>query len=117
MLKFSPKIQKKDRGYDYLLSMSIWTLTTERFEKLKKDASELRQRLDDYRKVTIDQIWLDDLAALEIAVNDFYDAAAKANAGRKVAFYNKKPKNLLKNDRKSRNDFLYKLLNNKLKSF
>ncbi|KAG7397458.1 DNA topoisomerase 2-beta [Phytophthora boehmeriae] len=53
------------KGYDYLLSMKIWSLTKERVDKLR---AELQDREQDYNVLegrTIQDLWTTDLDALE----------------------------------------------------
>lgn len=54
-----------DCGYDYLLNMRIYTLTKEKFEELKHKQAEIQKKLDDYEKLTIEQIWISELNELE----------------------------------------------------
>merc|ERR1711991_728781 len=75
-----------EKGYDYLLSMALWSLTKERVEKLKKDAKTLREQLEQYRKVPIKKIWLSDLDDLEAALEKYEKGQIKNRSGPK-AFY------------------------------
>ncbi|CEG41489.1 dna topoisomerase 2 [Plasmopara halstedii] len=58
------------KGYDYLLSMRIWSLTKERVDSLR---AELEDRKDEYTVLegrTVQDLWLTDLEALEKMIVD-----------------------------------------------
>ncbi|KAI9983167.1 hypothetical protein PInf_007094 [Phytophthora infestans] len=60
-----PNVADASRGYDYLLSMKIWSLTKERVDKLR---AELQEREHEYSVLegrTVQDLWLTDLDALE----------------------------------------------------
>lgn len=59
------------QGYDYLLSMKIWSLTMERVKALTAERDEKRRELDVLSGKTAEDIWLEDLDALEVALKDF----------------------------------------------
>ena len=48
-------------GYDYLLNMSISSLTEERMKKLEDSIKESKQRLDELLKTSIEQMWLKEI--------------------------------------------------------
>lgn len=48
-------------GYDYLLSMPLWSLTIERVEKLRKDKLDKENELDSLLKLTPKDLWNKDL--------------------------------------------------------
>jgi DNA topoisomerase II len=58
-------------GYDYLLSMKIWSLTMERVKALTAERDEKRRELDVLTAKTAEDLWLEDLDCLEIALGDF----------------------------------------------
>jgi len=60
-----------DKGYDYLLSMKIWSLTMERVQALTAQRNEKRSELDALLAKTPESLWLEDLDALELALDDF----------------------------------------------
>jgi DNA topoisomerase-2 len=60
-----------DKGYDYLLSMKIWSLTMERVQALTAQRNEKRAELDALLAKTPESLWLEDLDALELALDDF----------------------------------------------
>ena len=57
-----PKILKRDESYDYLLNMPIASLTIERMKKLMDDIKAKKQQLDKLKKMTIEDMWLEDLS-------------------------------------------------------
>lgn len=58
-------------GYDYLLSMKIWSLTMERVKALTTERDEKRREVDVLTSKTAEDLWLEDLDCLEIALGDF----------------------------------------------
>jgi len=69
---------KLEKGYDYLLSMKLWSLTMERVQALKSQAAEKRRELDTLLAKTPEDLWNEDLDALELALNDFDQVFAEA---------------------------------------
>lgn len=57
-------IIEKDGSFDYLLSMNIYSLTTEKMEDLKKLIDKLKEELSYYKNVTPNELWISDLNAL-----------------------------------------------------
>ena len=55
------KIIKVDDSYNYLLNMSIQSLTEERMQKLLKQIKDDKSILDATKKLTIQEMWLEDL--------------------------------------------------------
>ncbi|KAK1937919.1 DNA topoisomerase 2 [Phytophthora citrophthora] len=53
------------RGYDYLLSMKIWSLTKERVDSLRAELQEREQEHSVLEGRTVQDLWLTDLDALE----------------------------------------------------
>lgn len=56
--------------YDYLLGMTMWTLTLERKEELINKKNQKVQELEDLRMKTPGDIWTDDLKALREKVRE-----------------------------------------------
>ncbi|EKE37602.1 hypothetical protein ENUP19_0294G0003 [Entamoeba nuttalli] len=50
-------------GYDYLLSMKIWTLTYEKAKKLMEDCDDLKTQIDTIKTTPVKDMWLKDLDA------------------------------------------------------
>ncbi|KAI9591804.1 DNA topoisomerase [Syncephalis fuscata] len=69
----------KDHGYDYLLSMAIWTLTEEKVEKLKKDLAEKQRELDLLLKKDTKAIWREDLDGFLAEWESFIGSYASDN--------------------------------------
>ena len=59
------------QGYDYLLSMKIWSLTMEKVKALTFERDEKRKELDILAAKTPEDLWLEDLDALEVALDSF----------------------------------------------
>jgi DNA gyrase/topoisomerase IV subunit A len=57
------------KGYEYLLGMKIWSLTFEKAELLRHELAEKTAELESLSKKHPSQIWLDDLAAIEAALD------------------------------------------------
>ena len=47
--------------------MPLWSLTYEKIEELKAQLEQIEKVLDEYKKKTIEDIWLDELAEFEEA--------------------------------------------------
>lgn len=54
-----------DDSYDYLLSMKIWSLTKELFEKLKQDFLDIKVEIETLQKINPKDMYLDDLKELK----------------------------------------------------
>ena len=59
------------QGYDYLLSMKIWSLTLEKVESLRQERDAKREQLDELMSKTSEDLWREDLDALESALDSF----------------------------------------------
>lgn len=66
--------------YDYLLGMSLWSLTRERYEKLLKQRDDKEQELHDLLKLSAKDLWNNDLDDFMIAWNKFLEADYEARA-------------------------------------
>ena len=58
------------KGYDYLISMPILSLTYEKVAKLKQELSEKTQELEILQGKTPSDLWLQDLDAIEVALDE-----------------------------------------------
>lgn len=67
------------KGYNYLLSMPIWSLTQEKVDKLRAEVAAKKAELDELRATAPEQMWETDLEMLEIALDDV-DGVMAANA-------------------------------------
>ena len=59
------------RGYDYLLSMKIWSLTLERVEDLREQLAEKASELEALRGMTAADLWEQDLDVLEERLDEY----------------------------------------------
>ncbi|KAJ1436418.1 DNA topoisomerase [Ochromonadaceae sp. CCMP2298] len=69
-----PKVSK---GFDYLLNMKIWALTREKAVELYKLRDAKREELDILQAKTAEELWGEDLDALEVALDDLNIAASE----------------------------------------
>ena len=58
------------RGYEYLLGMRIWALSYEKVKELRSQLAEKTQAVADLEETPPSQIWLDDLDAIEEALDE-----------------------------------------------
>jgi DNA topoisomerase-2 len=67
------------KGYDYLLGMKIWSLTFEKAEKIRAELAEKTVELEALRATSPEQLWLNDLDAVDAALDrrdlDFAESA------------------------------------------
>jgi DNA topoisomerase-2 len=61
-------ISKQDGGYDFLLSMPIWSLTYEKYAELQKKLDEVTKERERISKKTSDQFYRDDLRDLRAKI-------------------------------------------------
>lgn len=73
------------KGYEYLLGMKIWSLTYEKAEALRAQLAEKTQELEILKKTEPAQIWLNDLDAIEAALDERDAHIDKALASEKKA--------------------------------
>ena len=64
-LEKNPKIFKIDGNYDYLLALSIHSLTKEKMEELKNQIITKKDEFNTIKNETIEQMWNDDLHELK----------------------------------------------------
>jgi len=58
------RLEKRDDSYQYLLSMSIYSLTSEKMVELEAEITKLKSQLDYYKQVSEKTLWSEDLEAL-----------------------------------------------------
>ena len=63
--------EAKPEDFDYLLSMTMWTLTLERKEELLKRKQEKHAELDRLRATTKEDLWRADLRELMTNLDEF----------------------------------------------
>jgi len=63
---------KLAKGYDYLLRMKIWNLTMEKVLQLWQELDERKKNreVDELDERSITDIWVEDLIAIEAALNE-----------------------------------------------
>jgi len=66
------------KGYEYLLGMKIWSLTFEKAEQLRRDLAEKTKAVTDLELTPSTEIWKNDLAAIEAAMDERDNAYAEA---------------------------------------
>jgi len=59
------KFDEHDGSYDYLLSMSIWSLTKEKVDELSKKAKEKDTDYKNLKKTKVTDLWLEDISELK----------------------------------------------------
>jgi DNA topoisomerase-2 len=69
------------KGYEYLLGMKIWSLTFEKAEELRKQLEEKNQALLALEATSPSQIWINDLDAIEVALDEREVALQEEIAG------------------------------------
>lgn len=72
-------VSRNDGGYDYLLSMPIWSLTYERVEHLSAQRDGKAAEKREMESTTPEELWEKDLTALEVALS-VDEASARAMA-------------------------------------
>lgn len=60
-----------EKGYDYLLSLKLWNLTMEKVQELIHQRDAKHQELEDLKNTTAEGLWLRDLQALELALDEY----------------------------------------------
>lgn len=64
----------EQRNYDYLLGMTMWSLTMEKKNQLLKNRDEKCAELEVLRKKTPSDLWIEDLNALLEKVSNSYNS-------------------------------------------
>jgi len=59
--KLAISIDNKDKGYNYLLDMSMRSMTANKIKQLEKEHDKQKVILEEYRKKTVEDIWLGEL--------------------------------------------------------
>lgn len=59
--------EEHEKSYDYLLDIKLFSITEDEKEKLYEHYMNIMSELDDYKKKTEEQIWLEELDVLEQA--------------------------------------------------
>lgn len=61
-----------DMNYNYLLSISLWGLTFEKVESLRKQRQSKATMLEDFKRKSAEDLWEEDLRNLESCLHVFY---------------------------------------------
>jgi len=64
-----PEQSENKNGYNYLLKLPVRTLTADQVKKIKNDIQSLKTRLDNTKKISEKQMWLNDLKEFENEYN------------------------------------------------
>ena len=86
-------------GYSYLLNMKLWSLTYEKVEELKSELAETQDKVRELEETSEKQIWLNDLADLEDAIDE-RDADMNAAEREEIQARKKNSKRQAKNAKK-----------------
>lgn len=68
--KAGSEVALRAKGYDYLLSLPLWSLTYEKVEELRRELEEKTQAVKQLRETRPHELWLRDLDALEEALDE-----------------------------------------------
>ena len=80
-------VNNRLNGYDYLLSMRLWSLTKEKIDKLLKDLADKKQEIVVLEGTSPETLWEADLKNLEVVlVQNDKDAAKHAAEVAKLAY-------------------------------
>ena len=67
------KFTRIDNSYNYLLNLPISSLTKEKYEELINKLDNLKKEFDNYNKLTIFDIWMNELNELDNYIRNNYD--------------------------------------------
>lgn len=74
---------KKENSYEYLLSMSISSLTQEKLEKLREEAKKKKAEYLSLKEKTIEELWISDIDEFLAALDSIGDYKEKKAISRK----------------------------------
>jgi DNA topoisomerase-2 len=63
------EFMKIDNNYDYLINMPLHVLTLEKIEEYDDEYNKTKKELKEYEKLSVQQLWLNELDELEVAYN------------------------------------------------
>lgn len=61
-----------NNNYDYLLNLPISTLTKEKYDDLLNELTKIKNEYEEYHKLTIYEIWLNEINKLETYIKQLY---------------------------------------------
>lgn len=59
------EFMKHEQSYDYLLKIPVYNLTIDMVEKIKNEYIDTKNKLEEYQKLSINTIWINELNKLE----------------------------------------------------
>ena len=62
-------VTEEEKSYQYLIDMPLWSLTYEKIEELKKEEADIHRILEDYKNLTIAELWTRELDEFTKAYN------------------------------------------------
>lgn len=68
----SEEVGRATRDYDYLLGMKLWNLTTEMIDRLAEQLRKAKQDTESLEKLTVKELWVNDLDALRPKLESLY---------------------------------------------
>ena len=70
------------KEYNYLLSMSIWSLSYEKVEQLKKEVTRKEEELNVVNKTTLEMMWINDLDQFLMVLDEVEEEEEKMRVNR-----------------------------------
>ena len=64
-------VTEEEKSYQYLIDMPLWSLTFEKIEELKKEEEEIQKILEEYKNLTVSELWIRELDELVKAYNTY----------------------------------------------
>ena len=78
----NPEPESLFKEYSYLLSMSIWSLSYEKVEELKKEREKKVDELKIIKETTLETMWINDLDQFLIVLDEYEDEEEQARVNR-----------------------------------
>ena len=69
-------VAERSKGFNYLLSMPLWSLTEEKVTKLLKEKADKESEIITLKSKTPSDLWLEDLDELEVALGEVHHQGA-----------------------------------------
>ena len=74
---------KGEKSYDYLTSMSLFSLTNEKRQELKEIYEKKKQELEDYKKITIKVMWTSEIKEFLVSYDKWKKGVDEENNSNK----------------------------------
>lgn len=71
-------VAERSKGFNYLLSMPLWSLTEEKVTKLLKEKADKESEIITLKSKTPSDLWLEDLDELEVALGEVHHQGGSA---------------------------------------